>query len=88
MKRSEKSAILAGTVLLILAAYFTISVLVQFFGAGVRPQMIRAFSVGQILIYAYGYSSVAVPIFLFVSAILLFMPNFTTKKAVLGIWVF
>ena len=83
MKRSEKSAIFTGIVLLFLAAYFTIAVLVQFFGVGIRPQISRFFMVGQVLRFAYGYSCIAVPIFLFVASILLFMPNFSVKKAVL-----
>ena len=83
MKQSEKSIILGGIVLLILAAFFTISIMVQFLNFGVTKEILVFFKIGQILFSAYGYSSILIPIFLFVAAISFFSVNFTKKQAVI-----
>lgn len=83
MKQSEKSIILGGIVLLILAAFFTISIMVQFLNFGVTKEILVFFKIGQILFSAYGYSSILIPIFLFVAAISFFSVNFTKKRAVI-----
>ena len=83
MKQSEKSIVLGGIVLLILAAFFTISIMVQFLNFGVTKEILLFFKIGQILFSAYGYSSILIPIFLFVAAISFFSVNFTKKRAVI-----
>ena len=83
MKRSEKSVIIVGILILIIAAYFTISLMVQFLGFGIDPKFATVFGLGKILVNVYGFSSVFIPIFLFAAAIMFFMPNFTSKKSVL-----
>lgn len=83
MKQSEKSIILGGIVLLILAAFFTISIMVQFLNFGVTKEILVFFKIGQILFSAYGYSSILIPVFLFVAAISFFSVNFTKKRAVI-----
>ena len=83
MKQSEKSIILGGIVLLILAAFFTISIMVQFLNFGVTKEILVFFKIGQILFSAYGYSAILIPVFLFVAAISFFSVNFTKKRAVI-----
>ena len=83
MKQSEKSIIFGGIVLLFLAAFFTISIMVQFLNYGITSNLLGFFEIGNILLSAYGYSAILVPIFLFVSAIFLLSVNFSKKKAVI-----
>ena len=83
MKQSEKSIIVGGIVLLFLAAFFTISIMVQFLNYGVTKEKSALFTIGGILLSAYGYSAVLVPIFLFASSLTLFSVGFTKKRAVI-----
>lgn len=83
MKQSEKSIIFGGIVLLFLAAFFTISIMVQFLNYGITSNLLVFFEIGNVLLSAYGYSAILVPIFLFVSAIFLLSVNFSKKKAVI-----
>ena len=83
MKQSEKSIIFGGVVLLLLAAFFTISIMVQFLNYGVTKEISAIFTIGGVLLSAYGYSSIFVPVFLFVSSLILFTAGFTKKRAVI-----
>ena len=83
MKQSEKSIIFGGIVLLFLAAFFTISIMVQFLNYGVTKEISSFFRIGGILLSAYGYSAILVPIFLFASSLTLFTAGFTKKRAVI-----
>ena len=83
MKQSEKSIIFSGIVLLFLAAFFTISIMVQFLNYGVTKEISTFFTIGGILLSAYGYSSILVPVFLFASSLTLFTAGFTKKRAVI-----
>ena len=83
MKQSEKSIIFGGIVLLFLAAFFTISLMVQFLNYGITEEILSFFGIGGILLSAYGFSAFLVPIFLFVSSITLFSAGFNKKKAVI-----
>ena len=83
MKQSEKSIIFGGIVLLFLAAFFTISIMVQFLNYGVTNEISSFFRIGGILMSAYGYSAILVPVFLFVASLSLFSGKFTKKRAVL-----
>ena len=83
MKQSEKSIIFGGIVLLFLAAFFTISIMVQFLNYGVTKEISSFFRIGGILLSAYGYSAILVPVFLFVSSLTLFSTGFTKKRAVI-----
>ena len=83
MKQSEKSIIFGGIVLLFLAAFFTISIMVQFLNYGVTKEISSFFRIGGILLSAYGYSAIFVPVFLFVSSLTLFSTGFTKKRAVI-----
>ena len=60
MKQSEKSIIFGGIVLLFLAAFFTISIMVQFLNYGVTKEISALFTIGGILLSAYGYSAILV----------------------------
>lgn len=77
MRQSEKSVIVSGVVLLVLAALFTISLFTQIFNFDENANLF-----GFVLFSAYGYSSFLVPVFLFIAAILLFLPNWNIKKAI------
>ena len=83
MKQSEKSIIFGGIVLLFLAAFFTISLMVQFLNYGITEEILLFFGIGGILLSAYGFSAFLVPIFLFVSSITLFSAGLNKKKAVI-----
>ena len=83
MKQSEKSIIFSGIVLLFLAAFFTISIMVQFLNYGVTKELLVFFEIGAILLSVYGYSAILVPVFLFAASISLFSGKFSKKRAVL-----
>ena len=83
MKQSEKSIIFGGIVLLFLAAFFTISIMVQFLNYGVTKELLVFFEIGAILLSVYGYSAILVPVFLFAASISLFSGKFSKKRAVL-----
>ena len=57
--------------------------MVQFLNYGITSNLLGFFEIGNILLSAYGYSAILVPIFLFVSAIFLLSVNFSKKKAVI-----
>lgn len=57
--------------------------MVQFLNYGITSNLLGFFEIGNVLLSAYGYSAILVPIFLFVSAIFLFSVNFSKKKAVI-----
>lgn len=82
MKHSERPVIISGAVLLLAAAFFTISILSHFVHFGTESG-IFLLSIGSILFSVYGFSCFLIPVFLFVSAMVLFMPNWDLKKAVL-----
>lgn len=83
MKHSERPVIISGAVLLLAAAFFTISIMSHFVHFGTDNGGIFLLSIGSILFSVYGYSCFLIPVFLFVSAMVLFMPNWDLKKAVL-----
>ncbi|MBP3449700.1 MAG: DNA translocase FtsK [Spirochaetaceae bacterium] len=57
--------------------------MVQFLNYGITSNLLGFFEIGNVLLSAYGYSAILVPIFLFVSAIFLLSVNFSKKKAVI-----
>lgn len=84
MKKSEKSVIVCGIILLILSALFTISIMLQFldFGQQTPEKQTIFYLLGTVLIQAYGFSSILIPCFLFVAAILLLSLKGTQKYAI------
>lgn len=84
MKRMEKLTTLLGIVLLFCAAFFLVSLMVQFLDFGVRTQGHNTifFSLGKMLFTVYGFSSFCVPVYLFIAALMLFFPGWTTRKGV------
>lgn len=84
MKHSERSVIIIGAVLLLAAAFFTISIMSHFVQFGTeRGSGLIFLSIGTILFSVYGFSCLLIPVFLFVSAIVLFLPKWESKKAAL-----
>ena len=83
MKQSEKPVIICGIVLLMLAAYFTISLMLPLINFGtINSNILSIFSIGNVLFSVYGFTCLLIPVFLFVASIMMFMPNFTKKRAV------
>ncbi len=89
MKHSERPVIIFGAVLLLAAAFFTISIFLHFVHFGTEGSFFFLLSIGTILFSVYGYSCFLIPVFLFASAIVLFLPEWNQKKAVmLGVSIF
>ena len=84
MKQSEKLTIPSGILFLIAAAIILISIFLQFLNFGsFRTFPLSAFyNFGRMLFSVYGYSSFLIPIFLFISAIMLFLPNWSTARGI------
>ena len=85
MKNSEKVSNVAGIGLLILAALFSISLLLVLFdfgGANPANQTIL-YRAGKMLTGVYGLCSALIPLFLIVAALQCFTPNWSFKRAIL-----
>ncbi len=83
MKVSNKTNLTAGIILLLLAAFFSIALLLQpldfgQFGPGKSNFL---FVLGSILTGAYGFTSILIPVFLFVSAISCFASKWTARRS-------
>jgi S-DNA-T family DNA segregation ATPase FtsK/SpoIIIE len=90
MERSNKAVkagIAAGAVFLLLAAFFSISLILQAldFGASGPGRSTIFFSLGEMLVSVYGFSSIFIPVFLFCAAIACFSSEWTKRKALLFI---
>lgn len=87
MKISNKPNIAAGSILLLVAAFFSISLalLPLDFGAfgpcQENPLYIVAFTLGDMLFSVYGYSSILIPLFLFISGLSCFASKWTARKS-------
>lgn len=81
MKSSNKSSLLTGIILLSLAAVFSICLLIQLldFGAAGPGQNIF-FTLGAMLVSVYGFSSILIPVFLFIAGISCFATKWTSQK--------
>ena len=82
MKSSNKSSIITGTILLALAAVFTICLLLQLldFGVGGPGHNNIFYYLGNMLITVYGFSSILIPIFLLISGLSCFATIWTAQK--------
>ena len=83
MKFSCKPNLVAGAILLMLAAFFSIALILQpldfgNFGSGCEHIL---FSLGRMLVSVYGISSVLIPVFLFVAAISCLSSQWTGRKS-------
>ena len=83
MKSSNKPNVAVGILLLLAAAFFSIALILRGLDFGIlgpgRNNIL--FSLGQMLFSVYGYSSVLIPLFLFVAAISCFPSKWTSQKA-------
>ena len=83
MKSSNKPNVAVGILLLLAAAFFSIALILRGLDFGIlgpgRNNIL--FSLGQMLFSVYGYSSVLIPLFLFVAAISCFASKWTSQKA-------
>lgn len=84
MIRSNKAGYAAGLLLLLLAAFFSISLILQplDFGAYGPGRGNLLFTLGRMLFSVYGFSSILIPLFLFTAAISCTADNWTTRKFV------
>ena len=82
MKQSEKLTIASGIILLSVAAIILISLMLHFldFGVVIPYFFEKCQNFGTVLFSVYGISSFLIPTFLFVAAILLFMPTWNFKR--------
>ena len=82
MKSSNKSSIITGTILLTLAAAFSICLLLQLldFGVGGPGHNNIFYYIGNMLITVYGFSSILIPAFLLISGLSCFASIWTAKK--------
>ncbi len=83
MKKSNKPNIGAGFILLLVAAFFTLTILTQFIDLGAleNPKFNFLNKLGNILSKAYGYSSILIPVFIFIAAISCFTSRWNGKKS-------
>ena len=83
MKKNEIINICSGILLVLLAAFFSVALLVQFMGVGVSNARISVFfRIGLILKSVYGSCSILIPIFLFAAACSAFSSAWNLKKGV------
>lgn len=80
MNRSEKFSIPLGFVLEACAIFFICAILMQFFAYGAAQPPV--FKIGAVLFSVYGFSSILVPVFLFVAGLLLFFKMYTFRSSV------
>ncbi len=87
MKISSKPNILAGAILLLIAAFFSISLALlpldfgNFGPAQNNLLYITAFTLGDMLFSVYGFSSILIPVFLFIAGLSCFASKWTSKKS-------
>lgn len=84
MKQSDKPAVAAGAFLMIFAAVICTSLIIQLLDIGIVPGAfaLALFNFGRMLYTVYGISSFLIPVYLFVSAILLHLPGFTKRRGI------
>ena len=82
MKSSNKSSIITGTILLSLAAVFSICLLLQLldFGIGGPGHNNIFYYIGAMLTTVYGFSSILIPLFLLISGLYCFATIWTAQK--------
>ena len=82
MKSSNKSSIFTGTILLLIAAFFTISLAIQplDFGISGPGHNNILYIVGNMLFTVYGFCSLLIPLFLFIAGISCFATKWTSQK--------
>src|SRR5574344_1905885 len=84
MARSNKAGYAAGSLLLLLAAFFSISLILQplDFGEYGPGRSTLMFTLGQMLVSVYGLSSMLIPVFLFIAAVSCIAGGWTARRAV------
>jgi len=82
MKQSNKSSLITGIVLLTLAAFFSISLILQplDFGVGGPGHNNILYALGHMLYSVYGFSSILIPVFLLISGLSCFATKWTARK--------
>ncbi len=82
MKTSNKSTVVTGVALLLVAALFSISLILQGldFGMTEAGQKNIFFMLGNILYTVYGFSSALIPLFLFISGLSCFASKWSARK--------
>ena len=85
MKTSNKSSVITGVILLLIAALFSISLLIQplDFGYGGPGHNNIFYLLGNVIYTVYGFSSILIPVFLFVAGLSCFATTWTARKTML-----
>lgn len=83
MKSSNKSSIVTGIILLAISAVFSISLILQplDFGIGGPGHNNVFFLLGNIIFTVYGFSSILIPVFLFIAGISCFATKWTARRS-------
>ena len=81
MERFNKALSAAGVILLLLAAFFSISLMLVLLDFGTVSHSNIIFLLGHMLATAYGFSSVLIPVFLLIAATACFSGKWTSRKA-------
>ncbi len=82
MKTSNKSTITTGVVLLLIAAIFSISLILQAldFGSIGEGSSNPFFILGNVIFTVYGFSSILIPLFLFIAGLSCFATTWSARK--------
>ena len=83
MKQSNKSSLLTGIILLTISALFTISLILQplDFGAGSSGHNNVFYLLGNMIFTVYGFSSILIPVFIFIAGLSCFASKWTARKS-------
>ncbi|OJF76475.1 MAG: hypothetical protein BKP49_07000 [Treponema sp. CETP13] len=84
MKQNNKIVFPIGLILLAFASFFSLGLMLQFldFGTSTHGFKFACEIVGLLIFSAYGYTSILVPLYLLVGALLCFSPVWTKRKGV------
>jgi len=82
MKTSNKSTLITGIILLLIAAIFSISLILQALDFGIAgPTHNNIFyMLGNVIFSVYGFSSILIPVFMFVAGISCFATTWSARK--------
>lgn len=82
MKTSNKSSLIAGISLLVIAAFFSITLILQPLGFGITEpgQNNILYLLGNMLYSVYGFSSILIPAFLLIAGLSCFTTQWTARK--------
>ena len=83
IKKERIASVVAGSILFILAAIFTIAIFVRIFDYGANPDSDRSslFKLGHMLYSAYGFCSLLIPLFFIISGSFCFDSHWSVQRS-------